>query len=165
MKKRLNLIGEVFDRLTVIARYAKNEHGKTIWECQCSCGNKCTVIHGHLTSGHTRSCGCLSRDVHALMFYKHGLADHPLYRTLIDMIKRCYDSSNKNYRWYGAKGVEICDEWMGSVEAFVEWGMSNGFKEGLTIDRIDSGGNYEPDNCCFMTRSENTTKMIKENYR
>jgi hypothetical protein len=84
---------------------------------------------------------------------------------LKDMKKRCYNKDNNNYRWYGAKGVTICSEWLDSVSTFVKWGMSNGWEPGLTIDRVDSAGNYEPSNCQFLTRSKNTLKMIDEHYR
>ena len=72
------------------------------------------------------------------------------------MIRRCYDTKCKSYRFYGAKGITVCDEWLYHPEEFDKWAQDNGYEEGLTIDRIDSSGNYEPLNCRWVTREENS---------
>ena len=78
-----------------------------------------------------------------------------LYQTWSDMKQRCYNEKCKNYKYYGAKGVVVCEEWKHSSNAFCEWGVANNWKEGLELDRIDVYGNYEPNNCQFITHSEN----------
>lgn len=80
------------------------------------------------------------------------------------MRARCYNKNNPRYKNYGGRGICVCDEWNESPAAFIGWALENGFKEGLTIDRIDNDGNYEPDNCQWITRSENSKKSI-ENRR
>ena len=72
------------------------------------------------------------------------------------MKERCYNKNNKCYRWYGAKGIKICDEWLSNPSNFEIWAIDNGYKDGLTIDRIDENKNYCPENCQWITRQENT---------
>lgn len=88
----------------------------------------------------------------------------PLYRIYSLMKNRCNNPNSKDYKWYGGKGVKVCSEWEDSYIAFKEWALSNGYKEGLTIDRIDSDGNYEPSNCRWvnMTVQNNNKKCIKK---
>ncbi len=78
-----------------------------------------------------------------------------LYRKYRHMKGRCYNPNDKAYKDYGGRGISICDEWLNSYEAFEKWSLSNGFEEGLAIDRIDNDGNYEPENCRFVTAKEN----------
>ncbi len=91
--------------------------------------------------------------------YKHGYAvkgnHHPLYKKLNSMRVRCEVKSCASYIRYGAVGIKICDEWRDNPAAFVDWGLANGWEEGLQIDRIDSSKGYSPDNCRFATVSEN----------
>ena len=79
------------------------------------------------------------------------------------MKTRCYNKNNPSYPRYGQKGIKICDEWMNNRRTFVEWALSHGYKEGLTIDRIDPGKGYSPDNCQWLTRSENSHKKKLDN--
>ena len=82
---------------------------------------------------------------------KHGLCGTPLYNVWLTMKQRCYNPRDKHYKWYGSKGVKVCSEWLNNAEAFVEWALNNGYKPGLTLDRIDSNGDYTPSNCRFIT--------------
>jgi len=158
-------INDRFGRLVVLRRAGKSKHNKSVYECVCDCGAIALVVNGHLRSGHTNSCGCFNRDICRELQTKHGVSDHDLYSTWKDIKRRCYDENNKNYRWYGAKGVKMCADWLNSPKEFVDWGKNNGWVEGITIDRLDSSGDYEPENCQFISRSENTLKMINEHYR
>ena len=94
-----------------------------------------------------------------------GLSTHPLYTTWDCMKNRCYRVNNDNYKYYGGKGIIICEEWKNSFLNFYEWAIKNDFKNGLTIDRIDSNKNYEPCNCRFITREENTRRAFKKSLK
>ncbi len=75
------------------------------------------------------------------------------------MRSRCRDSSNSSFRYYGARGITVCSEW-GEYQAFKAWAESNGYRPGMSIDRIDPDGNYAPENCEWVTRGENTRRML-----
>ena len=93
-----------------------------------------------------------------------GLRQHPAYPSLDNMKQRCYNKNDPKYKYYGAKGVSICDEWLNSYESFCKWADNNGYKKGLTIDRINPGGNYEPNNCRWVTKTDQReNKHIQKN--
>jgi len=89
---------------------------------------------------------------------KEWLGKYPLYRVWIDMRQRCLNPNHKCYRYYGGKGIKICDQWL-NYHTFENWGISNGYQKGLVIDRINNEGNYTPDNCQWITQSENAKKQ------
>ena len=94
----------------------------------------------------------------------HGLVGknnpHPLYRLFYNIKTRCYNASNHNYPFYQGKGIKVCDEWLDNVKTFYDWAINNGWEKGLSIDRIDSSKDYSPDNCRFITISENSKNAI-----
>ena len=87
-----------------------------------------------------------------------------LYYIWRGMIRRCYEPSVKAYRWYGKRGIAVCEEWRKSYELFREWSLNNGYAEGLSIDRINSDGNYAPLNCQWITRSENSKRAALKRW-
>lgn len=149
MPKLIDITGQKFGRLTVIQR-----HGKKGWECVCDCGNKTISNSYQLRNGITISCGCYHREICGDQHRKHGYTKSRLYRIFYKMHERCYRPQNDNYKWYGGTGVIICDEWKNNFVAFKDWSLQNGYAENLTIDRIDPWGNYEPDNCRWITIQE-----------
>ena len=129
------------------------------WRCSCECGKVTIVKTGSLTSGNTKSCGCLRVDSSKISRSKgHNLRSHPLYTVHICMIHRCTNKDRKQYKDYGGRGIKVCDEWLNKengLRNFIKWAESNGYKKGLEIDRENNDGNYDPSNCRFVTRREN----------
>ena len=145
----VDLTGMKFGRLTVIERaesYVLPSSGKkrSQWLCECECGNRCVVQAGHLKSGHTQSCGCLNRDI-VKERATHGESKTPLYFVWKSMRQRCKNPNNRRYRDYGGRGIDICKEWDEFLN-FKDWALKNGYKEGLTIDRINNDLGYSPSN-------------------
>lgn len=150
--RRTELLGVKFGRLTVEAFHGKDKKGALRWRCRCDCGNESLVSTGSLNNGTIRSCGCLKVDAAREANRTHGLSKHLLYSVWAVMKDRCYNSRNESYVRYGERGIQVHEEWVKDFKAFYDWAMANGYKEGLTIDRIDNDGNYEPGNCRWVTQ-------------
>ena len=151
-----NLIGDVFGRLTVIGLSERKSGRKSYWVCKCSCGNYTEVRSDILLSHNTESCGCLKieQDIKNLgIVNNHKMTKHPLYRKWNSMMQRCYNDTQERYYRYGGRGIIVCNEWH-DVKKFVEWSEKNGYQEGLSIERINNNGNYEPSNCKWVTLQE-----------
>ena len=151
------VVGRRYGGWFVIERCGNSKHGDVLWLCECKCGLHGKVTSYKLTSGRSTKCSDCGRSA-----YVHGDKGTKLYRLWCGMKKRCSLKSDIAYKYYGARGILVCDEWEGDYRNFKAWAMANGYKEGLTIDRIDCSGNYEPKNCQWLTRSENTKKMWLE---
>lgn len=153
MAKALDLTGQRFGRLTAIER-SENVKCKAAWVCRCDCGNVAVVMASDLRSGHTQSCGCLQRQRTSSASVKHGMRYTRLYHRWLDMKQRCQNPKNKRWSVYGGRGITVCAEWLNSFEAFRDWALANGYRDDLTIDRINVNGNYAPDNCRWATKEE-----------
>ena len=158
MSKFQDLTGQRFGRLVVIERaedYVRpNGHPQVQWRCKCDCGNEKITVAYSLTHGLCTSCGCARTERIVNMNYEHGQSNSSLYRRWQHMKDRCYNPNDKRYKNYGRRGIKVCDEWLNSFENFYNWAVNNGYQEGLTIDRIDVDGNYEPSNCRWVTTKE-----------
>lgn len=162
MSKKLNLTGVAFGRLTVISE-AQPRNGRSMWDCLCACGNKITVPGNSLTTGNTTSCGCYQRDVARdslrIRSTKHGGCGTRLYSIWRAMKSRCGYAKDVEYKNYGARGISVCDDWEDDFIAFKNWSLENGYRDSLSIDRIDTDGNYEPSNCRWSdTKTQNRNK-------
>lgn len=147
------------------------------WVCRCDCGNVVNVIASNLKRGTSTSCGCAQIEQLRARVMTHGgyANNEKLYNVWHGMRKRCYCATDNHYPDYGGRGISICDEW-NDYAVFREWAVLNGYKEGLSIDRIDVNGDYSPDNCrwadnhtqqnnkrcCIYFTNNGDTKTLKE---
>lgn len=157
----IDLKGQRYGRLVLTRRATVTvPSGRALvaWRAKCDCGNSTVALACHIRSGRTKSCGCLSREMTSARRKDHGGSEWPEYNSWRAMIGRCHDKNVPSYQHYGARGISVCDAWR-----FGENGKT-GFRcfiedmgrrpDGLTLDRIDNDGNYEPSNCRWTTYSE-----------
>ncbi len=158
MSLSLDLSGKRFGRLVAIR--SRILDGQTYWLCECDCGKMKLIQIGHLTSGHTKSCGCLKSE----LLYKHGHGSHvkrsSTYRTYHAMIGRCEDPNDKEYRRYRGRGIRVCKRWRKDFRNFLA-DMGERLP-GTEIHRKNSNGDYKPSNCCWMDKSAHSSLHLKE---
>lgn len=160
--RKLNLTGKRYGKLTVIAEAPTKTHGtnRVCWECLCDCGNTHTTTRANLQSGHTNSCGCINKENPPRR--THGNSTTRLYSCWADMHQRCSSTTNAKYkRNYIDRGITICAEWY-DLDTFIKWAIYNGYHDSLSLDRIETLGNYTPDNCrwaTLTTQSRNRRKL------
>lgn len=148
-------IGQRFGKLVVKEDLGmipeKNGKRRHMYRCLCDCGNYRDIRGDLLKSGNNKSCGCMQ--------YEHSRTTHNMTHTRIygvwaSMKQRCGNPDDKAYKYYGSRGIKVCDDWYNSFEKFYSWAKQSGYKQGLTLERIDVNGNYEPNNCKWITQQE-----------
>lgn len=167
MRKLIDLTGQKFGKWTVLERSSNDRNGNLRWLCRCDCGREKIVCGKSLRSGNSKGCrSCFVKNI----LTKHGQWRTRLYRVWQGMIQRCEYPNHKGYKYYGGRGIRVCPEWREDFAAFKKWALEHGYRDipnishgkRLSIDRIDSDGDYAPKNCQFLTRSENSSKSCKE---
>lgn len=153
-----SFVGLKFNKLSIISALP-NVNGYRYVTVKCDCGTIKICSLDNVRSGKSKSCGCYERKYNQSGGYgwkKHGLVDHPLYKTWCGIKYRCYNKKAREYKWYGAEGVTVCNEWINDFKSFYDWAMSHGWQKGLEIDKDIKGGKiYSPENCVFVTKKEN----------
>ena len=162
MPNFIDLTGQRFGAVEVLHRVPNNSRNEVMWLCRCNCGKEFVTRARSLRSGETTSCGCLRKE-HAISAMRkantrHGASPHrgytKLYNTWLRMKGRCNTPTATSYQYYGGRGIKVCPEWELDFSAFRDWALSHGYKEGLSIDRIDVNGDYCPENCQWITMAE-----------
>lgn len=164
-----DLSGNDYGYLHVDKYYGKDGRGHLYYWCTCKCGNRILVRATHLQSGVSKSCGCLmseetSKRCHINKYgTKHNLHGTRLYYSWSNMIQRCTNPNNRYYAEYGARGIKVCEEWK-NASNFINWALSNGYNDTLTIDRIDFNGDYCPENCRWVGLKVQENNKSVNNY-
>ena len=155
MSPKVDLTGQRFGLFTVLREGGRISR-KVCWICRCDCGVIKEVAGQALTTGHTKSCGCLKSTVTRTRSTSHGLRWHYLYRTWSGIISRTANPTNPSYRNYGARGIRMCDEWVSDPGLFIRWVLENlgDRPPGKSLDRIDNDDWYRPGNVKWSTASE-----------
>ena len=163
------MTGQRFGRWIVVSQandYIEPKTGqhRSRWNCKCDCENVRDVLANDLIRGKSKSCGCYKRQISRECHTKHGLCRERVYKVYSGMITRCYNQNEKSYKYYGGRGITVCDEWKNDFKKFHDWAMANGYQDDLTIERIDVNGDYCPENCTWIPFSEqNRNKNDKTN--
>jgi hypothetical protein len=147
--------GDRYGRLVLIERVPHDPKRGLRWKVRCDCGTEYDVNQGTFRQkGGVLSCGCLRRERQRAAVTKHGQACTPLHQCWNNMKARCSNPNHPLWKWYGERGISVCEEWRDSFEAFHQWAAPL-WEKGLQLDRIDNNGNYEPTNCRFVPAKKN----------
>lgn len=148
MGKKLEIAGQTFGRLTAIKPTGrKGTSGQIYWLFQCDCGNKTEITALDVKRKHIQSCGCLVQ----IRNVTHGMANTSTYHRWVNMLGRCRNPKNTSYKYYGGRGIRVCERWQKFENFYEDMGEA---PNNLTIERINNDGNYEPTNCKWGTYAE-----------
>jgi hypothetical protein len=147
----------------IVFEVTKTNKSKTIKRCatfQCDCGKEFDCMILAVKNGNTKSCGCLRDNKIQQQGFKnkdHGQRNHRLYKSWQGMLRRCNNPNDFGYYNYGGRGIEVCNRWKDINNFLLD--MYSTYQEGLELDRINVNGNYEPENCKWVTRKQNMNNM------
>lgn len=151
--------GRQYGRWTVLRRDGSDRHGISVWLCRCACGQVRRIPTSNLRTGASVSCGCYRNDVNKASKATHGhcrSADgrtilSSTYITWVNMHQRCTNPKRRGFKDYGGRGITVCERWQKFENFLADMGER---PPGLSIDRVNNDGNYEPGNCRWATRVE-----------
>ncbi len=151
MVKMQDLTGLKFNRWTVVS-YSHRRKKLSLWNCICECGTKAVVFRSALTSGHSKSCGCLRDELASERSATHRMSGTSFHLVWKNIHSRCNNKSNRSYKYYGARGIKVCKRW-DRFENFYNdmWPI---YSEGMSIERPNNNKNYQPSNCIWIPKRD-----------
>lgn len=149
--REIDITGRKYGKLTAIRKV-----GSDRWLFKCDCGKEKEIKKSRVLEGRSKSCGCITK--------KHGMAYHSLNSIISAMIQRCTNKNHPKYKNYGARGIKVCEQWTKERKSFFDWAILNGYKKGLSIDRIDNDGDYCPENCRWIPITNQYENMQRTVY-
>lgn len=165
--KLIDLTGQRFGRWTVIGHAERKQDGHRRWLCRCQCGVETDVREDLLKNSKSSGCRKCSNTIYSSFKTRDEKNENRqirLYRIWIAMKARCENPANNAYRNYGGRGITVCAEWKYDFQAFYAWSMENGYRDDLTIDRIDTDMGYSPNNCRWSTMKTQQSNRRNNRY-
>ena len=151
--KLIEMTGKRFGRLVVVEQAGISLTKKALWLCRCECGEERIIAGYDLRAGNCRSCGCLRRDMLVERNTTHGKTYSKVYRSWAHVLDRCLNPNDGAFQNYGGRGITVCARWQ-SFENFLKDMGEPPAGAGVSIERVENNGNYEPGNCCWATQKE-----------